>query len=434
MPAVGGRGSEVRARTLAEPHDPWGLPRPAYQGASLANVTATVARALEIPTDSPGPMAPPLEPSLDPLEGRRPEGPVVIFLVDGLGWSMFDRWVQTDGSEAAQRWGRLARPITTVYPTSTAAALLSLSTGAAPAQHGLVGYRQYLPAYGVVGDMLKMTPLGAPASEGLVGPEWSPALMGGTPTVFRQGLRGAAISRDRFQGAGFTRWLYDGAEYVPWTTASDFAVELAGLLDRPRPPDLILAYWDELDTVSHFHGPADPLNRFELERLAHLIGFVARRVAPARARSTAFWITADHGQVPLDPARQIELTEAPEILREMIRPLAGDRRGGLLAARPGRREALRDALAARLPPGSTLLDIDEAIAAGLWGPPPFHPELADRLGDLLALLPSPWGMLQRMPASPPRPRSLRGGHGGLDPEELLVPLVGGQLDDFSAPG
>jgi len=357
----------------------------------------------------------------------------VILLVDGLGWAGFDRWVRSAGTEAADRWGSLARPITTVYPTSTAAALLSLSTGVPPAQHGLVGYRQYLPAFGVVGDMLKMTPLGAPAPEGLIGPGWSPALMGGTPTLFRRGLRGAAVSRDRFQGTGFTRWLYDGAEYVPWTTASDLAVELAGLLDRPTPPELILAYWDELDTVAHFHGPEDRLYRFELERLADLVGFIARRVAPARARSTAFWMTADHGQVPLDPARQIELADAPEVLREMIRPLAGDRRGGYLAARPGRRSALREALTARLPPGARVLEMEEAMAAGLWGGPPFHPEMPDRLGDLLALLPAPWGMLQRLPAAGPRTRSLRGGHGGLDPEELLVPLLAGRLRDLAVP-
>ncbi|EQD56224.1 type I phosphodiesterase/nucleotide pyrophosphatase, partial [mine drainage metagenome] len=146
------------------------------------------------------------------------------------------------------------------------------------------------------------------------------------------------------------------------------------------------------------------------------------------------WITADHGQVPLDPARQVELGEAPEVLREMLRPLAGDRRGGYLTARPGRREALREALAARLPPGTKLLEMETAIRAGLWGPPPFHPEMADRLGDLLALPPAPAGLLQRYPASGPRTRSLRGGHGGLTPEELLVPLVAGQLDELSAPG
>lgn len=422
------------ARRLAESRAPWGLPRPAYAGASLPNLTATVARALELPEEPAGGLAPALERSIDPLEGRRPEGPVVIFLVDGLGWSKLAPWFDSAESPAARQWAELARPITTVYPTSTAAALLSLSTGSAPAQHGLVGYRQYLPAYGVVGDMLKMTPIGASAPEGLIGPAWSPALMGGSPTVFRRGLRGAAVSRDRFQGTGFTRWLYDGAEYVPWTTASDLAVELAGLLDRPRPPELILAYWDELDTAAHFHGPTDPIYRFELDRLAHLIGFVARRVAPARARSTAFWVTSDHGQQPLDPLLQVELSDEPEILREMVRPLAGDRRGGYFAARPGRREALRAALSQRLPPGSTLVDTDAAIRAGLWGTPPFHPEMADRIGDLLAFVPAPAGILQRLPGAGPRSRQLRGGHGGLSPEELLIPLVGGRLDEFSAPG
>jgi hypothetical protein len=401
---------------------------PAYEGASLPNLTATVARHLRGDGDSLEGLAPALDPTVDPLKGRRPEGPVVILLVDGLGWSAFQRWTATSTTLAARRWSPMARPITTVFPTSTASALVSLSTGATPSHHGIVGYRQYLPAFGVVADMLKMTPVGAPAPEGLVGPQWTPSLITGVPSVFRRGLRGAAVSRDRFQETGFTRLLYDGAEYLPWTTASDLAVQISELLDRPRPPDLLLAYWDELDTVSHFYGPAEALDRFELDRIGHLVKFVAHRVTASIARKTSFWITGDHGQVPLDPERQIDLALHPAVTREMIRPLAGDRRASYLAARPGRLDRLQEAIEPLLPPGTGVQSMDAAIDAGLWGPAPFHPEMRERLGDLLILPPPPWGLVQRFPGSAPPRRTLFGAHGGLTPEELAVPLVGGTLD------
>jgi hypothetical protein len=72
-----------------------------------------------------------------------------------------------------------------------------------------------------------------------------------------------------------------------------------------------------------------------------------------------------------------------------------------------------------------------AIDAGLFGPPPFHPELSERLGDLLVLVPSPAGITYRIPGAPARTRYLIGAHGGLEPEELLVPLVAGPLSELA---
>ena len=108
---------------------------------------------------------------------------------------------------AASRWLEHASPITTVFPTTTSCALTSLSTGATPSVHGLVGYRQYLPRYGVVADMLKMSIVGSTGRDELVGPHWSPSLVSGCPSIFRRGMRATALSRDRFAGQGFTRIL-----------------------------------------------------------------------------------------------------------------------------------------------------------------------------------------------------------------------------------
>lgn len=415
---------------LLEPRPPLGLPLPAYDGRSLPNVTGSIVRALGVDLAGSPVIAPPLVEALDPFRGRRAEGPIVVFLVDGFGGSSFSAWARGDGAQGP-RWARFAHPITSVFPTTTTAALVSLSTGTVPGLNGVVGYRQFLPAFGLVADLLRMTPVGIPHPESLVGPRWDPRSVSDAPPVFARGVTGVALSRDRFQGTGFTQLLYEGAEYVPYATASDLAHLLGRLLERSKPPGVIFTYWDELDTVHHLRGPTDPLFGFEADRIAQLLQFVGRHVRGDLARSTTLLLTADHGQVPVDPARTIRVDRIPEIASEMGRPLGGDRRAGYFSAKPGRLEALRAALVRHLPRGSQIVEGAEAIRAGLFGPPPLHPEVADRVGDLIVFVPPPFGVNMIAPGRKEPTVELLGGHGGLSPEELIVPLVAAPLGEFA---
>jgi hypothetical protein len=414
---------------LIKRRPPLDLPVPSYDGRSLPNISTTLLRAVGGSEEAMPPLAPPLAPELDPFLGRRADGPVVQFLVDGLGWLDFQRWAQHAERGRSARWAGAARPITTVFPSTTTAALYSLSTATAPGRHGLIGYRQYLPRFGVVADMLKMSPTGLATPDLLVGPHWGPESLDAPPTIFRRGLRAAALTRDRFQSSGFTRILYDGGEFVGYATATDLAHELGRLLERKEPPT-IFVYWDELDTIQHLKGPAPELFGLELDRIVHLIEHVAARLPERRAAETTLLVTGDHGQVAATPEARIAVDREPEIAREMLRPLAGDRRAGFFAARPGRVDALRAALERRLPAGSRVIGSEEALDHGLLGPAPLHPEARERIGDLIALVPSPACLTYISPGMATPKRFLYGAHGGLEPEELVVPLVAGRLAGF----
>lgn len=428
--------SALRPREVAELLEPvpgLGLPRPAYGSRSIANIGPSILRALGLePSPDEVPLAPPLADPIDPFAGRRAEGTVVVFLVDGFGWRLLEDWT-SDGREDARSWAALARPITTVFPSTTTAALTSLSSGTPPGRHGLVGYRQFLPRYGVVADMLRMSPLGAPVADLLIGPNWTPRDLSGAPTIFRRGVPGLAVSRDRFAGSGFTRLLYDGAAYAPYSTLADFAHELTRILARDDPPAVIYAYWDELDTIQHLRGMDRTLASFELDRVAQLVEYVRAHLPAPRRAQTTLLVTGDHGQVPATPEGRIAVESLPEVVRELAHPPTGDRRAGFFAARPGRADALADALRRVVPPGATLLPMDVAREKGLFGPPPHHPEISARLGDLLVLVPSPASLNYLLPGASPPARYLLGAHGGLDPAEIVVPLVAGRLDAF-APG
>jgi hypothetical protein len=422
----------AEARRLVEPHPRLGVPVPAYGGRSLPNVTTTVARAAGAELGAPS--LPALATDLDPFEGRRSEGPVVVLLVDGLGYLALQRHAQGPAAATLPGPARRPRPITSVFLTTTTVALTSLSTAAAPAAHGVVGHRQYLPRFGAVADLLRMSPIGAgSASDLLVGSTWSPAHISGVPSVFRRGVPGVAVSRERFATSGFTRLLYDGAEYVGYSTLSEFALLLRAVLGRDPPPAVVFAYWDDLDTVHHLQGPSDDAVEFELEQVARLLRFARRGLSPARARATTVLVTADHGHVGVDPEQELKVDRDPALLDLLQRPSSGDRRAGLFSARPGRSEELSAMLRARLPPGSHTISVPEALEAGLFGPPPFHPELKERLGDVIGLPRAPGGIAYTVPGRTGGPSRMLSAHGGLDPEELLVPLLAGSLEEWSPP-
>ena len=62
---------------------------------------------------------------------------VVLLTLDGLGWRQLQDRLRTAPVLAGLEGG----PISSVAPTTTAAALTSLTMGMPPAEHGIVGYK-----------------------------------------------------------------------------------------------------------------------------------------------------------------------------------------------------------------------------------------------------------------------------------------------------
>jgi hypothetical protein len=79
-----------------------------------------------------------------------------------------------------------------------------------------------------------------------------------------------------------------------------------------------------------------------------------------------------------------------------------------------------------------VLDREAVVKAGLFGPPPFHPEIEERIGDVIALIRSPQCLTYRVPGAAPPKRFLLGAHGGLEADELIVPLIQASLAELGS--
>jgi hypothetical protein len=144
---------------------------------------------------------------------------------------------------------------------------------------------------------------------------------------------------------------------------------------------------------------------------------------PIDREDTLFILYADHGHINCDDAHTIDLVEDTALLRDLAVGPTGEGRARYLHVRGGRLAAVRAHLADRYGAFSTVLDADDAIARGLFGPATPAERSRERIGDLV-LLPHGNYYFHHYPLTPRhKPLTMIGRHGGLAPEEMLVPFL-----------
>jgi len=417
-----------------------GLPRefvlPHYDGYSIANVAPTVARILGVEWDG---SAPPLP---EDVWGAHAEGVrcILLLVLDATGFLQLSHWMGGERSifTRAADAGVLL-PITSVFPSTTVSALTTLWTGRTPLEHGFLGTRLLLPGLGVLANMLKSAPAAYGRGGRLEDWGWDPEHFVTVATLGEQlaaaGVDTVAHTQRAFVGSSLTRIFLRGmGEVRGYVGLSDLWVNmLRTLIDRPADKRLVVdAYWSGIDDVGHVYGPEGEYLPSALRLLGRSFeeDFLPSLPEEAR-RNTLLVITADHGQIATPPERVVHLPDHPALLETLLLPPAGETRAAYLYARPGQTEALRAYVAEHLADRFALLHSEEALEAGLFGPvEALTPASRVRLGDaiLIARDGSRVTMKKEEEAEKAETHQLRGHHGSLTPDEMLVPLLMARLD------
>ena len=330
-----------------------------------------------------------------------PVSHAVVLVADGMGLTA----LEARSGHARTFASRLSTdaPISSVFPTTTAAALATLATGELAGQHGLVGYSVLDAANDRVVNQLTGW------DDDAMTADWQRS-----PTLFQKadstGLASIAIGPARYAESGFTRAVLRGADYRAGASIADRLARAHEALAGP--PALIYVYVPELDTASHGHGLESPNWVNALEELDAAVG----RFAPGLGVSHGLLVTADHGVI--DVPHDAQIVVAAELLRG-VRHVAGEPRCLQLHLEPG--ESADDHAARwRESEGSRawIATRAEAVAAGWFGE--VAPEVLPRIGDVLV------AARKRVAyyADPDdRGRKMIGQHGSLSPDELTIPLL-----------
>jgi hypothetical protein len=289
----------------------------------------------------------------------------VVVLVDGLGQAALGArrgHARTLSGVKGSLWSG--------WPTTTAAALTTLTTGALPGEHGLVGYSALDPENDRVVKQLsgwddRMRP-----------DEWQRR-----PTLFETApdVESHAVGPKRYRSSGLTEAILRGATYDVAESVGDRFAAAARLVDSTR-ASLVYLYVPELDMIAHRAGWESD------EWIDALEGVDAevRRLESTVAPDVGVIVTADHGIVDVAERRRIVFGGTPALV-DGVRHVAGEPRCLQLHLEPdadeSRRSALLDAWRSAEGDRAWVLTRAEAVEAGWFGA--VDPAVLPRIGDLI---------------------------------------------------
>jgi hypothetical protein len=332
---------------------------------------------------------------------------VAVVLVDGMGWHLLPALAGDApllASVLAGDAGRLDE-LACTFPSTTPTSVASLTTGATPGEHGILGFTVKLPDSDRVLNHIFWRD-DPPAAQ------WQPV-----PTWFERlrqaGVDARAVLPAAFLGSGLTEATYRGAQLHAANHDDDYAHLVADQLRAA--PGLVYAYTAELDTAAHVFGVDSP----EWHAAAVRVDTLLTRLVEALPSDAALLITADHGGLNVPPHKRIDLDADPR-LGAGVRAVAGDPRVRYLHTEPGATSDVVAAWSELLTGQAEVHSRDDAVAAGLFGP--VGPEHLARIGDVVVTCIGDTAVLATG-HEPPEVAQFVGFHGAATPVEMAIPLI-----------
>jgi len=378
---------------------------PDYAGGGLVNLMQSIATAC----GSNDRRYPPLAAlGAGTLSGARN---ILLLLVDGLGLRTLTRH---PASLHLQR--HLVGSLTSVFPSTTASAITTVMSGLAPAQHGLTGWHMHLEE---LDQTLAILPLTPRQEAPRVLPEHLPPRIFSHASLFETLTRECWVVAPRSIAASpFNAWHSRGARLAAYATLPEMYSCLAELLLETASPRYIYAYYPELDSLSHHYGSD---SRQAQRALAEVDAGFAQLLRNVRGSNSWLVVTADHGFIDSPPRRVITLDDHPLLAALLQRPLCGERRVAYCYVAGKDRPAFEAYVRRHLARAVHLHASAHLVAAGWFGPPPWHPRLHSRIGDYTLLMKDNWTIKDWLPGE--RHFAMLGVHGGISASEMRIPLI-----------
>lgn len=394
---------------------------PSYEGFGLANLTPSVAFWLgagQLPAPVFG------KSILDHFKERYQN--VVIILVDALGYYQLKRLME---ERKAPLWSQqLERgnlfPLTSICPSTTASALTTIWTGSTPNQHGVIGYEMWHKELGLVMNNILHTPITYRGDVGgLAKAGFEPTrFMNQAPLGLRfsnHGIESHAFLPGGIANSGLSQMHLPGSQMHAFTAESDLFLNMRDLLNTPsRQRRFVYAYWSYVDGLMHRYGTynervTEQFFDFSNALFRLLVGGLDASVR----QNSQILVTADHGSVETPVNERYNLANHPKLTNMLTMAPTCEGRLPFLYVKQGQIDAVKAYFEHSWPGEFDFLTRQQVLDMKLLGNGQDHPDLEDRIGDLVAI---PHGNSYLW--WPDRPNTMQGRHGGLHEDEMLVPL------------
>jgi len=398
---------------------------PAYQGLSIANMPASVCRWFGCPLPGKTPLDKTISDQFEDIYDQ-----VILLLVDGLNLSLFNQFYEdviTGKQQTA--WApflskSVFSPLTSIVPSTTSAALTTIWTGAQPIAHGIIGYELFLKEFGCIANMISHTaatfthsPINI-SDAGFDAEQFLPV-----PTIGdhlqQNGVHTHTFQHHSIAHSGLSRMIFKGASNHAFQDETDLWLSAQEVLNnRDELKKFIYVYWGELDSNSHIAGPNHPILRDKWNTFAGFLYQFLANIASSLKNKTLFILTADHGQISTEIQPEFDLSKHHVLKDHLIMNPTGESRLPFLFIKDGHEGDVNQYLRSHWDQKFDMVSSSHFLQSGLMGSDPPSQNTLDRIGN--------WIVIPRDNAYwwwVKKENRLKGRHGGLSPQEMLVPFL-----------
>ncbi|MBO9309393.1 MAG: alkaline phosphatase family protein [Chloroflexi bacterium] len=314
--------------------------------------------------------------------------------------------------------------ISVQFPSTTAAHVTTINAMQSVGESGVYEWFYYEPILDAIIAPLTFSYAGTPREtlRSVIAPQ---AILP-HQTIYQElaahGVQSYAFQDIAYAHSSYSKTLFNGAQIVPFYTLSQGLTNLRLLLEASEMPTYCFFYYSSIDSIAHGYGPDSAHHRAEIDMFFTALERLFFAELP-RDGETLILLTADHGQVEVDPSTthylNRELPQLTPLLRTDQRgaPLvpAGSARDMFLYVKAAHVQEAYEMLAAHLRGAAEVYRTADLLAEGFFGA-----RCSDlfraRLGELV-ILPyahqSVWWYEQGR-----FEQNFFGHHGGLTPDEM----------------
>ena len=335
---------------------------------------------------------------------------VILFIIDGLG------------ADSVQRLGKKSflfqqqdSTLTTVFPSTTAAAITATYTGKTPQEHGAVAWYMNLKEFGAVVALLPfVTRQKQPLHLLKERPLYFP------PSIFTQISRPSHIvlRKKLLQSTYNQFFITKKVKQWSYTNLRGLFSSLRKAITSNQRKKYIYAYWGGFDDYSHKLGKHHHKTQHHLQEIETRLAQLVKKV---QGTDTLILITADHGQIVTTKKTRIILNNHPKLKECLSLPVCGESRAAFCYVYPHKTQQFENYVTHKLKEYCTLYRAADLAAHNWFGLGEEHPRFRDRIGDYILIAKGNYVLRDFLINEEPNQNI--GFHGGISEEEMLIPLI-----------
>jgi hypothetical protein len=336
---------------------------------------------------------------------------VMLIVVDGMGYDFLRKH---GGKEMIKN---LKGKITSVFPSSTSAAITALMTGMSTKEHGSTGWYMNCKEFGSV-----IIPLPYVSRH-----DWSSSLSDKIDMKKIFDIRSFAdrikqksylIQKREILDTEFSIAAAGRSKRIGYDNMDGFFREMKKVIKK-KGRKFIFVYYPEHDSMCHDYGSESKKVIAHFKKFEKKLNIFLKSIGGS---NTTAIITADHGMIEVPKNKRVDLKDHPKLRDTLSAPLCGEHRFAYCYVKSNKKNEFERYVRTKLKKYCWMYKSENLVKKGLFGLNKAHPKLLDRIGDYTLIMKENYGISEPFMRQKKASFNL-GDHGGVSREEMYIPII-----------